>query len=571
MNEKSNIDHYHHFKKKLIFFTDPTTKMNPKILLLCSISTFILQIPISSSSFLIHDNFIQCFSLNSPPQIPISKILHSPTNSSYAFLLNSSIKNLRFSSPTTPKPLFIVTPLVTSHVQATILCCKQNGLQLRTLSGGHDYEGLSYTSSTLSPFVILDLLNLRSISIDIEDNTAWVETGASLGELYYRIAEESPVHGFPAGLCPTVGVGGHFSGGGFGTMLRKYGLAADNIVDAHVVDAKGRVLDRESMGEDLFWAIRGGGGSSFCVVLSWKIKLVYVPPIVTVFNLQKRLDKLATKLVHKWQYVGPKFDENLFVRLVVEEMRDDVNKVLGKTTQLKVRFNSLFLGRADEVVRIMGERFPELGLKKSDCSEMSWIGSIMYFSGYPDAYTKEALIERAPQPKRFFKAKSDYVREPMSESVLEELWQWCLEEERPVLIMDPYGGKMDEVSEYEIPFPHRKGNLYNIQYFVQWQDGEIIESTRRHMDWIRRIYDHMTPYVSTKPRGSYLNYRDLDLGMNDSNGTTYSKAKRWGLKYFKGNFERLAIVKSEVDPLNFFQDEQSVPPLFLTQGRTEIE
>ena len=122
---------------------------------------------------------------------------------------------------------------------------------------------------------------MRSIDINVEEQTAWVQTGATLGELYYNIGTRTNTLAFPGGLCPSVGTGGHISGGGLGVLLRKFGLAADNAIDARIVDVNGRILDRKTMGEDLFWAIRGGGGASFGVILSWKLKLVQIPATVT--------------------------------------------------------------------------------------------------------------------------------------------------------------------------------------------------------------------------------------------------------------------------------------------------
>ncbi|KAK3188757.1 hypothetical protein Dsin_028318 [Dipteronia sinensis] len=190
----------------------------------------------------------------------------------------------RFSTAETPKPLAIVTANDESHVQATVLCTKYSCLEIRIRSGGHDYEGLSHTS--IVPFVILDMFNLRSIDIDIENQTAWVQAGATL-----------------AGICTTIGVGGHFSGAGYGNLMRKYGLSVDNVVDAQIVDVGGRILDRKSMGDDLFWAIRGGGGASFGVILSWKIRLVSVPKRVIVFRISKTLELGATDVVHSWQII----------------------------------------------------------------------------------------------------------------------------------------------------------------------------------------------------------------------------------------------------------------------------
>ncbi|KAF9616837.1 hypothetical protein IFM89_032687 [Coptis chinensis] len=516
--------------------------------LLPVVSLILVSFLSSSTSSSTDESFFHC--LNASQQI------YSPNTTSYSSLLSSYHENIRTSSFRAPKPFVIVTPNLESEIQAALLCSKKHGFKIRIRSGGHDYEGLSTTSNV--PFIIIDLVNFRKITIDMDDETAWIQAGATLGEVYYAIANRSSVHAFPAGICPTVGVGGHISGGGFGTMLRKYGLASDNVVDAYLMDVNGKILNRKSMGEDLFWAIRGGGGASFGIILSWKIKLVNVPPKVTVFTIGKTLDQGATKLLEKWQHVAYKLDANLFIRALVQIVH-------GKKGEKNIRisFNSLFLGSIQELIPLMKTSFPELGLVSEDCIEMSWIKSTLYFGFYGarNGDPIDILLNRTHSDKSFFKGKSDFVKEPISENVFEGIWKMFLDEEIAFMIMDPYGGKMSKISESETSFPHRADYLYNIQYLVKWE-REGHGSAKKHVEWLRKLYMYMSAHVSHSPRVAYLNYRDLDLGKDVAVGNiSYIKAKVWGEKYFNKNFNRLALVKGMVDPDNFFKNEQSIPPL----------
>lgn len=536
--------------------TTPSTSTPSLILLL------LLLIFSAAAAAVGEDGFLRCLSHRFNNFSSISGDVYSPANSSYASLLRFSIRNLRFASESTPKPQAIITPDHESQLPPLIYCAKQSGLQIRTRSGGHDYEGLSYVSHV--PFVIIDLINLTGITVDVEEKTAWVEAGATIGSLYYRIAEKSLVLGFPAGFCPTVGVGGHFSGGGYGTLLRKYGLSADNVIDARIIDVNGRILDRESMGEDLFWAIRGGGGSSFGIIVSWKVKLVDVPERVTVFSVVRSLEQKAIQLVHKWQLVAPKLDPDLFIAVSLDGM--NVSSGEGMTAT----FFSLFLGGVDRLVPLMEESFPELGLVREDCAEMSWIESVLYFSQAPvfippinqqQQVELDVLLIRSQPNITNFKSKSDYVQRPVPESGLGGLMELLHEEEGDggVVYMIPYGGRMGEIPESETPFPHRAGNLYKLAMIAFWEEGRDSE---RYLRWSRRYYAYLTPYVSMNPREAYLNYRDLDIGVNDVDGdTSYAQASVWGNKYFKHNFDRLVRVKSVVDPQNFFKNEQTIPPL----------
>ncbi|XP_010538655.1 PREDICTED: cannabidiolic acid synthase-like 1 [Tarenaya hassleriana] len=500
-----------------------------------------------------HGEFLRCLSLRLNGTNLVSSVVHTRNDSSFSSVLLSSIQNPRFSSPETPKPVLIITPVRFSHVQSAILCARRHGVRVRTRSGGHDYEGLSYVSGT--DFIVIDLMNLRSVSVDVENRTAWVQTGATIGELYHEIARKDRSLGFPAGVCPTVGVGGHFSGGGYGTLLRKHGLAADNVIDAHVIDARGRFLDRQSMGEEFFWAIRGGGGSSFAVVLSWKIRLVHVPPTVTVFNVSKTSEQNAIKIIDRWQFIAGSVSNDLFIRVMLQR---------SNKTAVLASFPGLYLGPTKDLLPLMEQEFPELGLEEEDCTETSWIESVVWFAEFPEGESIDVLTRRT-RGTLSFKAKSDFVEEPMSETAIRELWRrlYAPEAELAQLIFTPFGGKMSEIAENESPFPHRAGNIYEIQYLVYWRDGEEeTKNTENYIRWVESAYEFMTPFVSKSPRGAYINLRDLDLGMySDGIRTRYEEARSWGVKYFKSNFYRLVRVKTAVDPSDFFRDEQSVPPL----------
>ncbi|MCD7462776.1 hypothetical protein HAX54_049341 [Datura stramonium] len=478
----------------------------------------------------------------------------------YYNLLDFSIQNLRYAEPFMPKPEVIIVPGSKEQLVSSVMCCRQSSFEIRVRCGGHSYEGTSSVSLEGSPFVVIDLMKLDGVSLDLDSGTAWVQGGATLGQTYYAISQASNVHGFAAGSCPTVGVGGHISGGGFGFLSRKYGLAADNVVDALLVDAQGRVLDRESMGEDIFWAIRGGGGGIWGIIYAWKIRLLNVPNTVTCFILSRSGSKTyVSQLVHKWQLVAPMLNDYFYLSVSIRAGPDEINS----------QFNGFYLGPRNEAISILNKTFPELGLLKDDCKEMSWIESVLFFSELDNTFNVSLLKERYFNKKTYFKAKSDYVRTPISMDGIMAALDVLKKEPKGHIILDPYGGAMQRISEEAIAFPHRKGNLFGIQYLVEWKEED--NYTNWYIEWIREFYNTMAPFVSSKPRAAYVNYMDLDLGVMDylflntssaNHNHAVERARLWGQKYFLNNYDRLVKAKTTIDPLNVFRHQQGIPPMF---------
>uniref|UniRef100_A0A0E0AUB4 FAD-binding PCMH-type domain-containing protein n=1 Tax=Oryza glumipatula TaxID=40148 RepID=A0A0E0AUB4_9ORYZ len=496
----------------------------------------------------------------------------------YDALLNFSIQNLRFALPAAgavPRPAAVVLPRGRSELTSAVLCARHASLRIRVRSGGHSYEGLSYTvgdggdDADRVRFVVIDLMRMNRVRVDAASATAWVESGATLGEIYYAVASSSSSLAFPAGSCSTVGAGGHISGGGFGLLSRKFKLAADNVLDAILVDADGRVLDRSSMGENVFWAIRGGGGGSWGVVYAWKLRLVQVPNTLTAFTPKRTgsVDAIAG-LVHRWQYVGSALPDEFYLSVFLT-IGGASSSSPSRDGNVTVSFTGLVLGSKELAMSVLSERFPELGLAEPEMSEMSWVESAARFAGLSST---EELTSRASRTKHYAKSKSDYVRSPIARGAVAAILRYLAGGPAGYVILDPYGGAMAREGSGDTPFPHRAGNLYSVQYGVTWEagdDGGGGGGGEARMAWLRALYAYMAPHVSKNPRAAYVNYVDLDLGTNalagnvSSPSSSVSRARStWGSAYFSpANFDRLVGAKTLIDRSNVFSNAQSIPPL----------
>ena len=104
----------------------------------------------------------------------------------------------------------------------------------------------------------------------------------------------------------------------------------------------------------------------------------------------------------------------------------------------------------EQLLSIMNKSFPELGLKKSDCNETSWVQSVLFWTNFVLGTPNEILLTREPQTLSYLKRKSDYLKEPIPKDGLELIWKKLIELEYVALAFNPYGGRMSEIPSIKI-------------------------------------------------------------------------------------------------------------------------
>ena len=170
------------------------------------------------------------------------------------------------------KPALVVRCAGVADIRQAVTFAQTHRLLTAVKGGGHNIAG----NAVCDGGVLIDLSNMRAVTVDPIAQLAHVEPGATLGDFDH----ECQAFGLatPVGINSTTGIAGLTLGGGFGWLSRKYGMTVDNLIAADVVTADGELIranDKEHA--DLFWAIRGGSGN-FGVVSRFEFKLHPVGP-----------------------------------------------------------------------------------------------------------------------------------------------------------------------------------------------------------------------------------------------------------------------------------------------------
>lgn len=418
------------------------------------------------------------------------------------------------------RPLVVVRPQGTDDVTAAVGFARDSELDLSIRGGGHSVPGFG----TNDDGVVIDLSSMRGVRVDPKTKTARAEGGATWGDF------NDATHEFglatTGGIISTTGVGGLTLGGGIGYLARGFGLSCDNLISADVVTADGALLTAsDKQNEDLFWALRGGGGN-FGVVTSLEFRLHPVKDI----------------------YGGPMFFELEYAADIIKffgEFIANAPEPLGGFPAFQIAPPLPFI--------------PEDRHGDTFCAVVAcWAGPIEEGEGaikplrevapvvaehvgpmpYPELNSAfDGLVP--PGLQHYWKA--NFVRELTDDVIQAHIEHGAtMPTVNSTVHIYPINGACHRVGPDETAFGHRDASFAPVIAGV-WPDAA---DNDKNIKWVRDYYEATAPY--SEP-GGYVNFAaDDDQGRVSAN--------------YGANYRKLVEVKQKYDPGNLFHMNQNIDP-----------
>lgn len=418
-------------------------------------------------------------------------------------------------------PLLIAYCEVFSDVRACLAFAHRHKLWVVTRSGGHSTAGFSANNG-----MVIDTSRMGGVYVDAGNRRAVVGPGTNWAHLNATLADYG-LH-VPTGVCGDVCVAGFMQGGGYGLTSRKFGMNCDLVEHMLVMLADGAIVEAsDSTHRDLFWAMRGGTGNNFGVLLQCTYRLHELSPLWG-FGLRWTLDKAPEAMValqHGYMADGASGDLGYMLAFLYE----------SKTNEPVLVMRGAWWGERRQGLKVLGPLMKSTGATL----QLDRVGTFNELNDWlfetpepvpncPDLAREDkqsAIIARRLKARDWKKVCDLFRKSPTP-------WN-CF-------AIEPYGGAINAVPRDFNAFVHRDADM-DLFVDVFWMsEAQRVEAQA----WLEECMRVIDGYSNGE---SYQNYPRLSQ-------TDYRE------RYWKEAFPRLLEVKQQVDPEGFFHYAQSISP-----------
>lgn len=438
--------------------------------------------------------------------------------------------NPRFRAQAVPSAIAQVVSA--ADVAACVAFAAAGGASLRVRNGGHSYGGWSS-----GPGLVIDLAKLKAVKVDTAAQTATIGAGALLADVYSALGAKGVSIG--GGSCATVGVTGLALGGGVGVLARSYGLTCDQLASVQVVTADGRIRTVDADTDaDLFWALRGGGGSFGAVTeLTFHVRPA---PRIQTFLVEWTSLSAAAKVLTAWQHWMAAAPRALWstCKLLVQPGRGSRVLVAGT-----------WIGSGSPTTRLNALLAQTPAPSRRSSGGGSYAATMLAEAGC-SGETATSCIDKSLTPayRQPFSATSSILQQPLPSAGVRAIVE-AVGKGRSITAMveggvsfDAFGGAIAEVASDATAFPWRTA-LADIQYTATWAYAKASANPAPFDDFVQAERRALQPWVGNS---AYVNYADPTLA-------------DFAAAYWGPNLPRLRTIKHTYDPHDVFSFPQSVP------------
>jgi FAD/FMN-containing dehydrogenase len=423
----------------------------------------------------------------------------------------------------TKRPALVIQPASTQDVVRAVEFVREQELELSIKGGGHNIGGLALSDGG----VTLDMSRMRAVAVDPEAGLVRVGAGCTLGD----VDRATQAHGLATtlGFVSLTGVAGLTVGGGFGYLSRRFGWTTDDLEQVEIVTADGQVRRASrNENEDLFWAVRGGGGN-FGVV---------------------------TEFVFRLHRVGPQITAGAIAWPASEA--DSVTDVFRKAAESAPRELTLVLARRNAppapwlppsahgtpIVMILACHSGSLERADADLMPIKSHGQPLADIIQVKEYVAQQSMLDATQPKGMhYYWKSEFVP-GLGDDLLRAYNEQFVGLKAPAnqMVLFQIDGALNERPEDDGAVGNRDAAFACVIQSMWAPDSPAGDANR---EWVRNAWQAIRPYSTG---GNYVNFQTAD------------EADERTRESYRENYRRLQAIKAKYDPDNLFRVNRNIEP-----------